>query len=216
MVDVIRDEALPVIGGKQARLSTAYTDQNDEQLMAEIVKGNTEALEALYDRYSNGIFTFVMRMLRDSGAAEEVMQDVFFRAWRRASSYRANKGGVSSWIFAIARNRAIDEIRRRQRKQSQIVYGVDLRNTSSDEFNTPLEYATLQFELGLVKSALPTLKLEQRKVVMLAYFGGLTHTEIAEYLGYPLGTVKTRMRLALKRLKEYLSPRIQEMEGDGL
>ena len=188
----------------------------DQQLLASISGRKREALEALYDRYANAVYSQAMHMLRDSGAAEEATQDVFFNVWRRASSYRAERGSVRAWLFSIAHHRTIDELRRRRREQTRLQFGVDLNNRPSDGGDDPLEYTKAQFERGRVQDALHTLRPEQREVVVLAYFGGLTHSEIAKRLEQPLGTVKTRMRLALKKLREVLGPQIQESPDHGL
>ena len=193
-----------------------HEDKEDGALLALIVRRDREALEALYDRYGNAVFSLSMRMLRDSGASEEVTQDVFFNVWRRASGYHAGRGSVTAWLFSIAHHRTIDELRRRRRRQTQVHEGIDPADLPADDSNDPMEYATSQFEYGQVKDALHSLRPEQREVVMLAYFGGLTHSEIAAKLRQPLGTVKTRMRLALKKLREMLGPQIRESADHGL
>ena len=193
-----------------------YQDRDDGQLLTLIDQGDREALEALYHRYARAVFSLAMRMLSDSGAAEEVTQDVFFKVWRRASSYHAQRGKVTAWLFSIAHHRTIDELRHRRRERSQVQQGVDVSNKPSDGQDDPMEYATSQYERGQIKDALHTLREEQRVVVELAYFGGLTHSEIAKHLDQPLGTVKTRMRLALRKLREVLGPQVQESPDHGL
>ena len=146
-----------------------------------------------------------MHKLRDPSAAEEVTQDTFFNVWRRAGSYKSNRGKVTSWLFSIARNRTIDELRKRRREYNKVQYDVDLSNRPTESrSDDPTEYVSVQFEGARLKSALMTLRPEQRDVVALAYFGGLTHSEISRELDQPLGTVKTRMRLAMKKLREAL------------
>ena len=198
------------------RLVKSERADDDKKVLALIVQSDREALGALYDRYGGAVYSLSMHMLRDSGAAEEVTQDVFFNVWRRASSYNAQRGSVTAWLFSIAHHRTIDELRRRRREQTRVQYGVDLSNKPSDGADDPLDYATAQFEHGQLKDALLTLRTEQRQVVELAYFGGLTHSEIATRLGQPLGTVKTRMRLALKKLREVLGSQILESADHGL
>ena len=194
----------------------SYGHKDDGELLALIVRRSRDALGALYDRYASAVYSLSMHILRDSGAAEEVTQDVFFNVWRRASTYHAQRGTVTAWLFSIAHHRAIDEIRRRKRDRTQTQYGVDLSNMPSHDGIDPLEYATAQFESGQIKDALSTLRPEQREIVVLAYFGGLTHTEIAGHLKQPLGTVKTRMRLAMKKLREVLGPQVRESVDHGL
>lgn len=190
--------------------------RDDQQLLTLIVSRDRGALAALYDRHSGKVYSLAMHMLRDVGAAEEVTQDVFFNVWRRASSYSDQRGKVTTWLFRIAHNRTIDELRRRQREQTHVQHGVDLAAQPSEDGDGPTEYATFQFESGILKGALSTLRPEQREIVVLAYFGGLTHSEISNKLAQPLGTVKTRMRLALKKLREVLGTERQELGKHGL
>ena len=193
-----------------------YEDRDDGELLALIVRQSRDGLEAFYDRYAKAVYSLSMHMLRDPEAAEEVTQDVFFNVWRRASSYNADRGKVSSWLFSIAHHKTIDELRRRRREQAHVQHGVDLSNEPTDGEGDPMQYATLEFERGELKEALSKLKPEQRKVVVLAYFGGLTHTEIANHLGQPLGTVKTRMRLAMKKLRQVIGPQVRERADHGM
>ena len=187
-------------------------ERDDEQLMALIVQQSREALESLYDRYSRAVYSLAVSLLRDPGAAEEVTQDVFLSVWRRGSSYRPKRGKVTAWLFSIAHHRTIDEIRRRRRELEHVKEGVDLANDVSTGMDDPLEYANAQYQRSQLSGALATLKPEQRTVVVLSFFGGLTHAEIAGRLRQPLGTVKTRIRLGLKRMRETLGP---EMQGQG-
>ena len=190
--------------------------RDDEQLLKLIVSQDRGALEALYGRYSGAVYSLAMHMLRDGGAAEEVTQDVFFNVWRRATGYTKQRGKVTTWLFSIAHHRTIDELRRRRREQTHVQHGVDLSNKPSDGSDDPMEYATSQFQNSKLKEALSTLRPEQREVVVLAYFGGLTHSEISKQLAQPLGTVKTRMRLALKKLREVIGTQMQELRDFGL
>ena len=193
-----------------------YEGPDDKELLALIVQQDRGSLESLYDRYAGAVYSLAVQMLRDSGAAEEVTQDTFFNVWRRASSYKSGRGSVTAWLFSIAHHRTIDELRRRRRDNTHVQFGVDLTNKPSNGRDDPLDFATAQFERGQVKDALQVLKPEQRQIVLLAYYGGLTHSEIANYLEQPLGTVKTRMRLALKKLREVLRPHVQEFADYGV
>ena len=194
----------------------SYEGLDDGELLSMIQQQDRGALEALYDKYGGAVYSLAMRMLSDTGAAQEVTQDTFFNVWRRASSYHSQRGKVTSWLFSIAHHRTIDEFRRRRRVQSQVQDGVDLTNKPSEGADDPVAYATAQYERSQLKDALHTLRVEQREVVELAYFGGLTHSEIAKHLDQPLGTVKTRMRLGLRKLREALGPHVQESAGHGL
>ncbi len=194
-----------------------YEEAEDKILMECISKGDKNALEALYSRYSRQVYSLSIHMLRDPTAAEEVTQDTFFNVWRRAGSYKPNRGKVTSWLFSVAHNRTIDELRKRRREYDRVKYDVDLTNRPTESrADDPTEYVSVQFEGARLKSALMTLRPEQRDVVTLAYFGGLTHSEISKELEQPLGTVKTRMRLAMKKLREVLEPQIRESAEHGL
>ena len=194
-----------------------YEEADDKILMECISNGDKNALESLYSRYSRPVYSLSIHMLRDPTAAEEVTQDTFFNVWRRAGSYKPNRGKVTSWLFSIAHNRTIDELRKRRREYNRVQYDVDLSNRPTESrSDDPTEYVSIQFEGTRLKSALMTLRPEQRDVVVLAYFGGLTHSEISRELDQPLGTVKTRMRLAMKKLREVLEPQIRESVEHGL
>ena len=195
---------------------TTQTPEDDKRLMELIVQQDLDALGTLYNRYSNGVYALAMQMLKDSGAAEEVVQDAFHNVWRRAASYHPDRGKVTSWLFSIAHHRAIDEIRRRRRDREHVQHGVDIANRPSEGRGDPVEYTALSLEGRRIKEALNVLRKEQREIVMLAYYGGFTHSEIAAKLDQPLGTVKTRMRLALKKLREVLGPQPQEGVKHGL
>ncbi|MDA1227119.1 MAG: hypothetical protein BZY79_03405 [SAR202 cluster bacterium Casp-Chloro-G4] len=195
-----------------------HEEADDAQLISLIMEQSRPALETLYQRYSNTVYSLAMHMLRDAGKAEEVTQDAFFNVWRRAGSYSTSRGSVTAWLFSIAHNRTIDELRKRRRDQTHVRHGVDLSNKAEEDNSggDPMRYATLQFDKSQLKDALFTLRPEQREIVILAYFGGLTHSEISQQLGQPLGTVKTRMRLALKKLRSVLGPQYLEQADIGM
>ena len=206
------------IEGENAEVDVeAYESLSDEELLRLIVKRSREALGVLYNRYARAVYSLAMQMLQDNGAAEEVTQDSFFNVWRSASSYRSDRGKVTSWLFSICHHRVIDELRRRKRREHRLVqYDVDLATQPADDTTDPNRYAVVGMERARIKQALSTLRSEQREVVVLAYFGGLTHSEIAKRLGQPLGTVKTRMRLALKKLRELMGPQAHEWVDHGM
>jgi RNA polymerase sigma-70 factor (ECF subfamily) len=187
-----------------------YETLTDEALLALIAVSDRHALAALYDRYGRRVFALAARMLGDSGASEEVTQDVFLSVWRRVSSYKAGRGRFTTWLFSIAHNRTIDELRRRRRERYRenptLEDHVDLPSESAP----PPEEVVARSEGEMVREALETLPPEQRAVIEMSYFGGFTQVEIADRTGQPLGTVKTRMRLALKKLRLALTERIEE------
>lgn len=197
--------------------SMNYEELEDRQLLESIADKDRAALEALYTRYSGPVYSLAMHLLRDTGASEEVTQDTFFNVWRRGSSYKSDRGSVTAWLFSIAHHRTIDELRKRRRDQTRVQHGVDMSQRPSEaRSDDPMEYAAAQYEASRLKTALTTLRPEQREVVVLAYYGGFTHSEIARKLDQPLGTVKTRMRLAIKKLRGVIGSTRQESAEYGL
>jgi len=169
--------------------------------MERMVQRDEAALEALYDRYAGLLSSVLNRILRDTQAAEEILQDIFYQLWRTAAQFDPSRGSLPGWLMVIARNRAISRLRQHNPAAGEEL----LENTVSLPFN--LEGVIAQRELlGRVKGAIETLPKEQRAAVELAYFEGLTHSEIAERTGDPLGTVKTRLRTALETLKRAMHP----------
>jgi RNA polymerase sigma-70 factor (ECF subfamily) len=187
---------------------------DDGALATRIGNGDAEALGILYDRYSRVVYSFALRMVADPGSAEELTQEVFIRVWRQGGQYQHSRGALLTWILSITHNMAIDEIRRRKRRPQiqdagedadQLIYGlVDARADVEGQ-------AWLGALRELVRTALDDIPASQRTAIELAYFGGLTQREIADRLGEPLGTIKTRMRLGLLKLKDRLGPAF----GDG-
>jgi RNA polymerase sigma-70 factor, ECF subfamily len=171
-------------------------------LLAQIAEGNRNALSQLYDRYSRMIYAVAWKSLNSVEDCEEVVLEVFAQVWRIADRFDANKGSVEQWIFTLARSRIIDRLRKIQRLQK-----VDtvIASEKEIEFSTtsvdPLESAEIAERREQVLTALDQIPLAQRQVVEMAYYQGLTHTEIAVAMGLSLGTVKTRLRLGLSKLK---------------
>lgn len=179
---------------------------SDEMLLARIVRREEEALAALYDRHSRAAFALARHILRDGETAEDVVQEAFLTLWRRAETYRPERGAVRAWLLTVVRNRAIDVLRSPSRS------GPSATATSVDDLNlvapdNPEQDAMRMVEGRVVRAALAELPPEQREVVELAYFAGLAYPEVAERMGIPLGTVKSRMRLALERLRALLRAR---------
>jgi RNA polymerase sigma-70 factor (ECF subfamily) len=171
----------------------------DAALIQKIVQRDESALAALYDRYASLLSSLLNRILRDTQASEEILQDVFYQLWRNAAQFDPARGSLPGWLAVIARNRAISRLRRHNPSQGEEL----LETTVIVPAN--LENALAQQQLlGRVKSALENLPSEQRAAIELAYFEGLTHSEIASKTGDPLGTVKTRIRSAVESLKRNL------------
>ena len=188
-----------------------YQELSDQELLAEISDKNSDAFAALYDRYGKRVFGLAARMLNDAVKSEEVTQDVFMRVWRRGHTYVPGKGKFTTWLFRIAHNRTIDELRKIRRDKSRFSDDITERwDLESDEI-TPPEAAVANSEYEQVRAALQILPEPQRQVVYLSYFKGMTQSQISESTGQPLGTVKTRMRLALKKLRVALD---KEIYGD--
>ena len=163
------------------------------------------ALAELYDRYSGMVSAVAMRVLRDAGAAEEVLQDIFYQLWRSASQFDPSRGSLPAWLLVSARNRSISRLRRKNPGAP----GGEAEELLMQKIAFPFQLETAiaqQQLLSKVKGAMGSLPQAQREVVELAYFEGLTHSEIAERTGEPLGTVKTRLRSALEALKRAFNP----------
>ena len=180
---------------------------DDASLMARICMGDAEAFEALFDRYGDIVYSVSIRILRDEAAAEDVVQDVFVRLWRRPERFDAQRGQFVSWLVSVARHRAIDEhrsLQRRQRYENAAGVNGDVAPPSTTGID-PILAALLSEDRAEVRRALAGLPDEQRRTSELAYFGGLTQREIAEALKQPLGTVKTRIRLGMNKLRMALT-----------
>ena len=172
---------------------------SDAALIQKIVQRDESALAALYDRYASLLSSLLNRILRDTQASEEILQDVFYQLWRNAAQFDPARGSLPGWLAVIARNRAISRLRRHNPSEGEEL----LETTVIVPAN--LENALAQQQLlGRVKGALENLSSEQRAAIELAYFEGLTHSEIASKTGDPLGTVKTRIRSAVESLKRNL------------
>jgi RNA polymerase sigma-70 factor (ECF subfamily) len=183
-----------------------YTALDDEALLRLIIHQQTEALSVLYDRYSRLVYSLAFQMMGDAASAEEITQDVFFRIWEKAQTYRADQARVSTWITSITRYRAIDLLRRRGTRPDHTSLAWDdlpLNVIPVAEAN-PEDMTELSLLQKRVRDAIAILPAEQKNVLALAYFKGLTHSEIAALLGDPLGTVKTRIRAGMQKLRDIL------------
>jgi RNA polymerase sigma-70 factor, ECF subfamily len=174
---------------------------SDAALIERMIQRDEAALEALYDRYAGLLSSVLNRILRDKQAAEEILQDIFYQLWRTAPQFDPARGSLPGWLMVIARNRAISRLRHHNPASGEEL----LENTVSLPFNPEGSIAQKEL-LERVKGAIEALPKEQRVSVELAYFEGLTHSEIAERTGDPLGTVKKRLRTALGTLKRAMHP----------
>jgi RNA polymerase sigma-70 factor (ECF subfamily) len=162
-----------------------------------------EALAALYDESSSLVYTIVFRIVGNREDAEEVTLDVYSQVWRSASGYQADRGTVTGWLTVLARSRAIDRLRARARSRTD--EGIETVRETPDPGSTPEQRTITAEERARVRAALAGLPEEQRRLLELACYGGFTQSELAARLELPLGTVKTRMRLGMMRLREELS-----------
>ena len=178
---------------------------DDRQLLQRIVEQDRDALDVLYSRYVTPIYSMALHMLKQPPLAEEVTQDVFLNIWLKASSFNSEKGQPRSWIMSVAHHRVIDVIRSRRRTATMTdPEGYDTLERLPS--GTPSVESQVQQNLDreLIMGALATLPENQRQVILLAYFEGYSQSEMAEFLSEPLGTVKTRVRLAMQKLRTAL------------
>ena len=177
------------------RESEAAPLSDDGLLLSRIQRGDEDAMASIFDRYSKVVYSVALRVLRDPSAAEDVLQDIFMQLWRKPESFLSNRGSLGGWLAVVARNRSIDALRRR-RPNDEVE-----EMTLASPFNLEEDSVrTLMMERA--RGVIVGLPKDQRKVIEMAFFDGLTHTEIAELTGNPLGTVKTRIRSALLVLRK--------------
>ena len=170
-----------------------------EDLIRRMAAGDREAFGPFYDRYAPLVYPLVVRIVRDRPDAADVLQDVFWEAWRGATAYDPARGTPEAWMITRARTRAIDRVRALRRRRETFVPAVDEALAPSE---AGVDAAALAGDRGLIRTALEQLSAAQREAIELAYYAGLTQTEIARRLEQPLGTIKTRIRLGLERLRD--------------
>jgi RNA polymerase sigma-70 factor (ECF subfamily) len=186
-----------------------YADLPDEQLMARVAMRDVRAFEVIYDRHGTLVYSTALRVVRDAQLAEDIAQEVFLRVWRRPNQYVPQRGRFVTWLLTLARNRAIDEIRARGRRRLRETAGEELeRALPADEGQDLALRAQLADERQKVRRALASLPPEQRRVIEMAYYGSYALREIAVALSQPLGTVKTRIRRGMQRLRVAVAPEI--------
>lgn len=196
-------------------METGLIALSDAELIGRAADGDAQALEVLYDRYSSIVLSFAYRLVADRQLAEEVLQEAFFRAWQQGKAFNAGRGTFVTWLLSITHNLAIDEIRKRRRRPQKAeseepeAFLATVADTSAGaEVEDEVWLGALRDTISVALRELPAA---QREAIELAYFQGLTQREIADRLGEPLGTVKTRMRLGLQKLRESLGGDGQEL-----
>jgi RNA polymerase sigma-70 factor, ECF subfamily len=197
------------------RYAKRFSEQlGDEALIARVARGDTTALEILYDHYASSVLGVSLKVIGNQTLAEDVLQETFWRVWQSAATYQSQRGSFTSWLFRIARNLAIDVHRRRKARPQTISETADA-NPILDEIPDPdmdvPEQAQSNFQAQQVRNALRNLPPDQRQVIEMAYFYGMTRQEIAEATGEALGTIHTRARLGLQKLRRELER--EEREG---
>jgi RNA polymerase sigma-70 factor (ECF subfamily) len=179
------------------------TALRDEELLVLVIRRQESALGHLYDRYGRLVYTIALRITGDRQTAEEVVQDVFQNVWQAAGSFQAGVGQFSSWLLGITRHRAIDATRSKRERARTREQALDASFPISDESDIERD-VTQSMLRDTVRAALQELPSNQRQAVEMAYYGDLTRAEIAQRLGEPLGTIKTRLRLGLLKLRDLL------------
>lgn len=185
-----------------------YTVLRDDELVDRLAGRDLVAFEALYDRYGDLVYSVSLRIVGDTYVAEDVTQDVFLRVWRKPEMFDLSRGKFTTWLLSIARNRSIDQRRSQSRRmRHEVLPPTDEEEDvlpSDDMRDDPAFVTVLGEERAAVRAALDQLPPEQKLAIQLAYFGGMTQQEIANKLGHPLGTVKTRMRLGMHKMRNAL------------
>jgi len=196
---VIIQETTPKSGEGMFPLVLGVLAREDD-LVIRLQRREPQALARLYDRHGDMIYRLMLRMVRDSGIAEDLVQETFLRAWNRADAFDAERGAVGPWLLAIARNRALDYLRARGRRAENTV---EFNETEHPALFVDFPAEALNFDTARqVKRALDQLPSQQRQAIELAYFEGMSQSEIAEHMGQPLGTIKTWMRRAMLQMRD--------------
>lgn len=188
-------------------VKTSIADLSVEELLSQIIKGRSEALEVMYDRYAGQVYAFLLRAVEPE-LAEELLQDVFLALWQKAGQFDATRGSFNAWFFTLVRHRVYDALRSRQHqgKVSSLSQMVDEQH-QAEPFDTKLdleEHILKLFRNEEIQQALQNLPLEQRQIILMTYFGGYSQRELAERLDVPLSTIKGRARMGLQKLRQLL------------
>ncbi|MGD9889779.1 MAG: RNA polymerase sigma factor [Dehalococcoidia bacterium] len=194
----------PAINPSQTALDTGPLEPTDETLLDRVAARDLDALDRLYERHGRAAFSIAYSIVGSVEAAEDVVQDAFLTIWRRAGTYVPSRGNARTWMLTVTRHRAIDIVRARAARPSGV--SLDIAGALAAQDGDPAAEAMRRIEATSVRAALDVLPSAQRQVIDLAFFSGLSYPEIAERIGLPLGTVKSRIRLALERLRLVLLP----------
>jgi RNA polymerase sigma-70 factor, ECF subfamily len=188
----------PYVEGRGLASTRIQPAEAERSIVSDIRSGGEDAMALLYDRYSSIVYSVALRVLGDTAAAEDVLQEVFLQLWRNPGAFDANRGSLAAWLAVIARNRAIDALRKRRPTSDldDVVVAADLDLASE---------AARKIAIEKIRAVLAGMPAAQRRAIELAFFEGLTHTEVAAKLGEPLGTVKTRIRSALQALRKVMA-----------
>ena len=197
-------EPVPAVARPPSRsMRRDHAHLSDEALVALVARGDEDALAELYDRVGRIAYGIAYRVLRDERLAEDAVQDAFLAVWRSAATFRAERAKARTWIVTLAHRRAVDVVRREERRRAEPL-DVAERQEPADPGGSAEDEAWLGFERTRVQQALRALPDTQREAIELAYYGGYSQSELAERLGLPLGTIKSRMFAGLARLREVL------------
>jgi RNA polymerase sigma factor (sigma-70 family) len=191
--------------GRAVPLSRDLAHLSDEAVVALVARSEELALAELYDRHGRAAYALARRILRDPGLAEDAVQEAFLAVWRGAARFVPERAGAASWIMMLVHRRAVDLVRREQRRRAEPYVELEDPGSPSAE-----DAAWLRLERERVQAALRRLSMEQRETLELAYFGGFTQQELADRLGRPLGTIKSQMFAALANLREILTTAPEE------
>jgi len=178
---------------------------DESLLVAQIAQRDRKALNQLYDRYASILYSFAFKILASAEETEEVVLDVFSQVWKQAHNYSPQKGRVDTWLFVLTRSRSLDRLRTLQRTTRAMQVSLDAAKTQQSRSNEPIETAIIQERRQQVLSALDQIPQEQQQAIELAYYKGLSCSAIATLTHTPLGTIKTRIRLGLKKLRQILN-----------
>ena len=190
------------LGGERDMRGDAV-ETSDESLLARVASGDDDALGRLYDRFGRIAYGLALRILRDERLAEDAVQDAFLAVWRQAAAFRPERANARTWVLTFVHRRAVDLVRREERRRAE-----PLAPESEPALGSAADAAELRERREAVQRALAQLPEEQRRPIELAYYGGFSQSELADRLGEPLGTIKSRMFTGLKRLRELLGTEV--------